>query len=440
MAAVKGDRMDDLEDGELSGSDSDSEMRVAGDERVQKPRAPPAFTGHAFQSRDPPRQTAPSAVTGYRSTAAGADSSASDSDSEEEATLWRRKRQKCTNAPQPPPPPPSARPVPHAALGRKVNNIWGSVVQEQSQEAVAAELGILGMEGAVSMSSRQCETYNYVLARKLMEKERQQEVDSEAAMLDSQLDDYMHHRGGEENGGGGENPKRKRPTKERLGPRAEMDFKGRYEITEDDSDDKVTDEIVHRLREPKKDLMERVVRIIGKRKAIELLAETATVEQNGGIFTMDGSRRRTPGGVYLNLLKNTPSISGNQVKKIFYDENQKDYSSKKAAKKRRRHEVCRKMKQAITSLDLQEHDDVSRETLPATPTRPWSPWRRPPSRASPSLSPNPSPSPSPPLAPRTRRWSTTPTTWRSSERKRGLPASPNSCACPCVGERNLCHP
>ncbi|KAI1905140.1 hypothetical protein AGOR_G00013070 [Albula goreensis] len=359
MAAVSGDRMDDLEDGEISGSDSESEMGAAGDEQVQKPTAP-AFTGDAFQSRDCLRQMAPSFSVSYRSTA-GADSGDSESDSDEEAALWRRKRQKCSNMPQAPPI--SNRLSAHAIPGRKVNNIWGSVVQEQSQEAVAAELGILGMEGAVSMSSRQCETYNYVLARKLMEKERQQEGEGEAAMLDSQLDDYMNNRHGEQNGDGGGHHKRKRPVKERLGPKAEMDFVGRYEITEDDPDNKVTDEIVHRLREPKKDLVERVVRIIGKRKAIELLAETATIEQNGGIYTMDGSRRRTPGGVYLNLLKNTPSITGEQVKEIFHEENQKETSNKKAAKKRRRHELCKKMKQAINSLDLQEHDDVSRETF-----------------------------------------------------------------------------
>ncbi|XP_036385287.1 phosphorylated adapter RNA export protein isoform X2 [Megalops cyprinoides] len=361
MAAVSADRMDELEDGEISGSDSESEMRVAADERAQQPAAT-AFTGHAFQSWDPPRQT-PGSATGYRS-AMGADSGDSDSDSEEEAALWRRKRQKCTHAP-PPPAPPTSAPAPFGGLpgapGRKVNNIWGTVVQEQSQEAVAAELGIMGMEGGVSMNSRQSETYNYVLARKLMEKERQEEEGGESAMLDSQLEEYMTCRGQEENGSA--HLKRKRPAKERLGPRAEMDFKGRYEITEDDPEDKVTDEIVHRLREPKKDLIERVVRTIGKRKAIELLAETATIEENGGLFTVDGSRRRTPGGVYLNLLKNTPSITGEQVKEIFYDENQKEYSNKKAAKKRRRHELSKKMKQAINTLNLQEHDDVSRETF-----------------------------------------------------------------------------
>ncbi|XP_067251843.1 phosphorylated adapter RNA export protein [Chanodichthys erythropterus] len=336
------DRMADLEDGELE-SDHESDMRDAAAERVQV---------SSFQSRGPSLSAA--SVTGYRN-CQNTDSSDSNSDSEDEAMLWRHKRLKCSSIPAPVHARAAAGP-----FARKVNNIWGSVVQEQSQEAVAAELGILGMEGGVSMSSRQSETYNYVLARKMMEKERGEEEEGLKSMLDGELEGYMQR-------GQAQTDKsclkRKRPAKERLGPRAEMDLKGRYEIIEDDPEEKVVDEIAHRLMEPKKDLIERVVKVIGKKKAIELLSETATIEQNGGLYTVDGSRRRTPGGVYLNLLKNTPSISDGQVKEIFYEENQKEYNSKKAAKKRRKQIVAKKMKQAISTLNIQEHDDVSRETF-----------------------------------------------------------------------------
>lgn len=51
------------------------------------------------------------------------------------------------------------------------------------------------------------------------------------------------------------------------------------------------------------------------------------------------------------------------TQEIFYEENQKEYNSKKAAKKRRKQIVAKKMKQAISTLNLQEHDDVSRETF-----------------------------------------------------------------------------
>uniref|UniRef100_A0A3P8TZ06 Phosphorylated adapter RNA export protein n=1 Tax=Amphiprion percula TaxID=161767 RepID=A0A3P8TZ06_AMPPE len=349
-----GDLMDgNLEDGEISGSDTEMGTAVAA-----RPLVPAAFSDQSFQSRAQP--------PAYRSSGRTVESSDTDPDSsDEEAAVWRRKRQKVSNAPpctvRPGPNPVAA---PGALGGRKVNNIWGSVVQEQCQDAVTAELGIFGMEG-VGMSSRNVETYNFVLARKIMEKERDMENrernEGEVSMLDEELEEYMKGRGSEDRAGG--NTKRKRPAKERLGPRAEMDIKGRYEISEDDPDDKVVDEIAHRLQEPKKELIGRVVHIVGKKKAIELLGETATLEENGGVYTMDGSRRRTPGGVYLNLLKNTPSISKSQIRQIFFEEQQNDQKSKKAAQKRRRHMVAKKMKQAIGTLNLQEHDDVSRETF-----------------------------------------------------------------------------
>ncbi|KAK5849351.1 hypothetical protein PBY51_009001 [Eleginops maclovinus] len=357
--AGRGDLMDgDLEDGEISGSGSDTEMGTA--------QVPPAFSGQSFHNRS---AVQPSAAA-YRS-GNGTVSSDSDQDSsDEDAAVWRHKRMKASNAPQPPSctatrPEPTRMAVPSAHGGRKVNNIWGSVVQEQCQDAVAAELGIFGMEGEISMSSRNVETYNFVLAKKIMDKERELEKlankDGEVNMLDTELEDYMKERGSEERAGG--DAKRKRSAKERIGPRAEMDTKGRYEITEDDPEDRVTDEIAYRLQEPKKDLIERIVKVIGNKKAIELLGETATLEESGGVHTMDGSRRRTPGGVYIYLLKNTPSISKGQIKKIFLEEQQNECKNKKAAQKRRRHMVAKKMKQAIGTLNLQEHDDVSRETF-----------------------------------------------------------------------------
>uniref|UniRef100_A0A8C7AML2 Phosphorylated adapter RNA export protein n=3 Tax=Neovison vison TaxID=452646 RepID=A0A8C7AML2_NEOVI len=301
-------------------------------------------------------------VSHYRTVKSVDSSEESFSDSDDDSSLWKRKRQKCFN-PLPKPEPfqfGQSSEKPPVPGGKKVNNIWGAVLQEQNQDAVATELGILGMEGTID-KSRQSETYNYLLAKKL--KRESQEHTKE---LDKELDEYMH--GGkkmgskdEENGQG--HLKRKRPVKDRLGDRLEMDYKGRYEITEDDSQEKVADEISFRLQEPKKDLIMRVVRIIGNKKAIELLMETAEVEQNGGLFIMNGSRRRTPGGVFLNLLKNTPSISEEQIKDIFYIENQKEYENKKAARKRRTQVLGKKMKQAIKNLNFQEDDDTSRETF-----------------------------------------------------------------------------
>ncbi|XP_006020781.1 phosphorylated adapter RNA export protein isoform X2 [Alligator sinensis] len=380
----------DVEDGEIS--DSDSDMPVAAAPPVPLPPKPQNDNNAARPFQSNISGCAPTIP--YRTIKSVDSSEDSFSDSDDDS-FWKRKRQKCFNLPPVKQEPfqfnQSQQKQTTAVGGRKINNIWGSVLQEQNQDAVATELGILGMEGSID-KSRQSETYNYLLAKKLM-KQAQEEVES----LDKELDEYMQDdkkwvAKEEENGKG--HLKRKRPVKERVGERQEMDYKGRYEITEDDSEEKVADEIAYRLREPKKDLIVRVVKIIGTRKAIELLMETAEVEQNGGLFVVhwsgfsheikipcslnsamtgkifvllsqnkNGSRRRTPGGVYLNLLKNTPSIKEEQIKEIFYVENQKEYENKKAAKKRRVQVLGKKMKQAIKGLNLQEYDDASRETF-----------------------------------------------------------------------------
>ncbi|EGV92910.1 GRAM domain-containing protein 3 [Cricetulus griseus] len=238
-------------------------------------------------------------VSHYR-TVKNVDSSEESVDSDEDCSLWKRKRQKCLNPPPKPEPFPFGQSSQKTALngGRKVNNIWGAVLQEQNQDAVAIELGILGMEGTLDRS-RQSETYNYLLAKKL--KRESQESTKE---LDKDLDEYMHgdkKPGSKEEENGQGHLKRKRPVKDRLGNRVEMNYKGRYEITEDDSQEKVADEIAFRLQEPKKDLIARVVRIIGTKKAIELLMETAEVEQNGGLFIMQAEAC----GIYAGPLEDS---------------------------------------------------------------------------------------------------------------------------------------
>ncbi len=49
--------------------------------------------------------------------------------------------------------------------------------------------------------------------------------------------------------------------------------------------------------------IERIVSLLGREKAMGLLAETQQIEAQGGMLTGDGSRRRTPGGVYFALTR-----------------------------------------------------------------------------------------------------------------------------------------
>uniref|UniRef100_A0A671ML63 Uncharacterized protein n=1 Tax=Sinocyclocheilus anshuiensis TaxID=1608454 RepID=A0A671ML63_9TELE len=180
----------------------------------------------------------------------------------------------------------------------------------QNQESVAAELGIMGMEGSVSMSSRQSETYNYVLARKMMEREEG---------LQSTLER-------------GQDQREKSCLKRKLGPRAEMALKGIKSVSFC---------ITFRSRVASKFSIYRVFCSLGYLKLITLVS----VEK---LFSPC-------------FVKNMISVSLHVlfVQEIFREENQKEYNNKKSAKKRRKRIVAKKMKQAISTLNPREHDDVS---------------------------------------------------------------------------------
>jgi hypothetical protein len=57
------------------------------------------------------------------------------------------------------------------------------------------------------------------------------------------------------------------------------------------------------LQEPKVPLLRQVLRTLGQDRCAALLADTLTCEASGGMRTKDGTRRRTPGGVFFQLVK-----------------------------------------------------------------------------------------------------------------------------------------
>jgi hypothetical protein len=63
------------------------------------------------------------------------------------------------------------------------------------------------------------------------------------------------------------------------------------------------DMLAEALQEPKKPLLTQVLRTLGMDRTTAILADTLTCEAHGGMLTKDGSRRRTPGGVFFQLVK-----------------------------------------------------------------------------------------------------------------------------------------
>lgn len=65
----------------------------------------------------------------------------------------------------------------------------------------------------------------------------------------------------------------------------------------------VVGEIATKLEEPNKALLRRIVIVIGVERAQKLLEEVLAIEAEGGRMTLDGTRRKTPGGLFITLAR-----------------------------------------------------------------------------------------------------------------------------------------
>ena len=63
------------------------------------------------------------------------------------------------------------------------------------------------------------------------------------------------------------------------------------------------DTLAEVLQEPNRPLLTQVLRVLGQDRCAALLTDTRTCEAHGGMLTKDGTRRRTPGGVFFQLVK-----------------------------------------------------------------------------------------------------------------------------------------
>ncbi|CAH1254977.1 PHAX [Branchiostoma lanceolatum] len=369
----------DFEEGELADSESDTEAPAAQEEDLKeaaKPVPPPLdllgavggiavlnnnntipavqFTGHRTGgsnlmggARGTGQPTYSKGMTmAYResrsTTSYSSDEDSHDSYSDDEdETLWRRKRMRCVeNQPGGAAYAFHHTPVIKSPPKRKINNIWASVVQEQFSESVADELVYTGLTGGIS-KERGPESYDY---KEFTEHVSDSDHGSKSPIMTSEDEDRKEDHQDEKEEDAGEQEeeeekgtKRKRSVKERLGPRPGTPFPGGpITVTADDPPEKVADEIIYRLSEPKWHLIHRIVKVLGAAQALKLLSMTEDVEAAGGMPINDGTRRRTPGGVFIQLLKSAPAITKEQRDKIFADEDRKFQERQKEERRRRR--------------------------------------------------------------------------------------------------------
>ncbi|KAK7583961.1 hypothetical protein V9T40_004924 [Parthenolecanium corni] len=90
-------------------------------------------------------------------------------------------------------------------------------------------------------------------------------------------------------------------------------------VTALDTPHAVAVDIASKLREDKFYVIKTVVDVLGVKKAIKLFYETRERELKGGILIQNGRRRRTPGGAYLALLRETSFIPKQEADKVFLE-------------------------------------------------------------------------------------------------------------------------
>lgn len=79
-------------------------------------------------------------------------------------------------------------------------------------------------------------------------------------------------------------------------------------------------DIAFKLNEPRIDLIQKVVQTLGEDMALRLMSQTLDVESAGGLMTCNGSRRRSPGGVFFHLVKSDKNVSPQQQVAMFGNE------------------------------------------------------------------------------------------------------------------------
>lgn len=128
-------------------------------------------------------------------------------------------------------------------------------------------------------------------------------------------------------------------------------------VAEDCANEAFAAELANKLCEEKDELMLRIVTILGKEIPIKLFKETQKIEADGGMLIVNGARRRTPGGVFLFLLKHNEEIDKEAKKAIFLED-------KKAAVKERKHSQAVNREKKVEELKKTLSRQVAENELP----------------------------------------------------------------------------
>ncbi|KAJ8925569.1 hypothetical protein NQ315_009409 [Exocentrus adspersus] len=225
----------------------------------------------------------------------------SDSDSDSDPNIKRTKKPKIKLKPKLPPQNPK----------RKKYDIWSSREQD---EVLAATLNCCDV--TTKDRSRNVEYYDYTLGRRYYDDSRQSK--SNKRTRDDRKNIFFRQR--------------KRSTSEEKVKGVKRTI---LDLTVDlnNSPEEIAKDMANKLCEEREDLILKVINVMGKQKTLDIFNETKKIEEEGGMLIMNQTRRRTPGGVFLYLVRHDYHITLDQKQKIFNEEKQR---SKKNAKQKQK--------------------------------------------------------------------------------------------------------
>ncbi|GIY86232.1 phosphorylated adapter RNA export protein [Caerostris darwini] len=237
-------------------------------------------------------------------------------------------------------------------LKRKRNNIWSDVIHGQ---LISESLNHCGIKNKpAGYGSRGEESYDYTLSDKYR-KEHSDDSDDQMSDDEDSLETNAV-------------PFKKRTASESVSFHSKnhpKHYKSNKFVELDPAGKAAARKIIKVLNEQKQYLIYRVVKFIGIEKAMQLLRETEAIEENGGMKIKNLARRRTPGGVYFQLLKADKDIEKASIDKIFEGEmtsyDRKKFFEEKRKQKKLRKEKAKLLEECKLLMDICESGNQTEE-------------------------------------------------------------------------------
>lgn len=177
---------------------------------------------------------------------------------------------------------------------RKINTIWSDVLQDQLISDDFED--VLLKNKPRDYGSRGKESYDYTLRYS----DERVERDSDSTMSESALSE--------------------KDSKSEIKCSLSTHKNYRKFVKLDSAELDAARKINKVLNEKKYYLIQRIVKYVGIEKAMHLLELTKEIEDNGGMMIKTMARRRTPGGVYIQQLKEDKDVTSEILDKIFEGE------------------------------------------------------------------------------------------------------------------------